>query len=216
MSGNRTVQELIRDLFAGRPLVLASGSPRRQELLRKLGLEFEVHVPSVQETPETGTPETACTRLAREKAEAAAVRYRHAAIVAADTIVEIDGIPLGKPEDPAAAKRMLRRLSGRTHRVYTGVAVLLTPEQTLACGAERTEVTFHAMREQEIAAYVASGSPMDKAGGYGIQDTGAVFVAGIRGCFYNVMGFPLARFYRLCRDELAAQLASGPAPRKRA
>ena len=135
-------------------------------------------------------------RLAREKAADVASRARSGIVIGADTIVVLDGHVLGKPRDPREARSMLRRLSGQTHTVYTGVALIDARTGRSTVFHERTRVTFRKISAQEIAEYVRSGSPLDKAGAYGIQDDfGAVFVEKVSGCFYTVVGFPLSRFY---------------------
>jgi len=173
-------------------LILASGSPRRQALLQGLGLKFEVIPAPGREEPHPDlTPEELVQALAREKA--AQVRAltgdEEAVILAADTVVELDGAILGKPADAARAEAMLASLSGRTHRVWTGVCVSRGGE--ILTRAEGTEVTFRSLTPEEIRAYVATGESMDKAGAYGIQGRAALFVEGIRGDYFNVMGLPL-------------------------
>ncbi|HEV2136532.1 MAG TPA: Maf family protein [Terracidiphilus sp.] len=179
-------------------LILASASPRRRELLAQAGYRFEVRPAHIPEDPRPGEePITYVVRLAREKAEAV---YRELAardctagglaVLGADTTVVVDGEILAKPEDEADAARMLRRLSGRTHRVITGVA-LATAEGT-EVAAEVTAVRFVALAEKEIAAYVATGEPMDKAGAYAIQGGAAKWIPRIEGCYFNVVGLPLA------------------------
>jgi septum formation protein len=179
-----------------RTCYLASQSPRRKQLLQLIGLKFHV-LPS-------GIDEESCTerdpvahvqQLALAKAEDVGRRIDSGLIVGADTIVVLDGDILGKPADEADAVRMLSRLSGRTHQVYTGFALLYRPENESVTGYEVTQVHFRPLQEWEIRSYVATGSPMDKAGAYGIQDQSALFADRIEGCFYNVVGFPLTRFY---------------------
>ena len=139
--------------------------------------------------------------LSERKAAAVARSYDDAIVIGADTIVVVDGTALGKPRDPADASRMLRNLSGRSHDVYTGFTLIDRPSNKSATAVERTGVTFRRLSEEEIGEYIASGSPMDKAGAYGIQDDrGAVFVERIDGCFYNVIGLPLTRFYVTLRE----------------
>jgi septum formation protein len=179
------------------PVVLASGSPRRLELLRRLGLDPEVRVAAVDETPLTGeTPAETVARLARAKAHA--VEAGDALVVAADTEVVLDGTVLGKPGDPAEATAMLRALSGRAHVVLTGVHVLAGDRESAA--VEETVVCFRALSDEEIAAYVATGEPDDKAGGYGIQGAGGMFVERIEGSDTNVIGLPLATVVRLAGE----------------
>ena len=191
----------LTQFFADRPLVLASKSPRRQALLRMLELDFIVYSTEVDESFHgQASPEQIVRSLAQRKAEAASKAFPKAFIVAADTIVVLDHQILGKPGNAEDAKNMLRQLSGRTHEVFTGYTLLVTPQRQYISGHERTAVTFHEMSDADIDAYVARQNPLDKAGAYGIQDTSAVFIKGIEGCFYNVMGFPLANFYRTsCR-----------------
>jgi septum formation protein len=179
------------------PVVLASGSPRRLELLRRLGLDPEVRVAAVDETPLTGeTPAETVARLARAKAHA--VEAGDALVVAADTEVVLDDTVLGKPADPAEATAMLRSLSGRTHVVLTGVHVLAGDRESAA--VEETLVCFRVLSDEEIAAYVATGEPDDKAGGYGIQGAGGMFVERIEGSDTNVIGLPLATVVRLAAE----------------
>lgn len=177
-------------------LILASASPRRRELLSQAGFSFEVRPAAIDESvlPEED-PVAYVTRLAREKAQAVfaglGAAQSGAVVLGADTTVTIDGAILGKPVDAGEAKRMLRRLAGRVHRVATGVAVVSA--RGVAAMAETTTVEFLPMSEDEIAGYVASGEPMDKAGAYGIQGRAARWIPRIEGCYYNVMGLPLAR-----------------------
>jgi len=176
------------------PVVLASASPRRRELLGLLGLRPEIVPTDIDETWRNGeAPAAHAERLAREKATAAA--RRGAAVVGADTIVVIDGEILGKPRDDAEALGMLRRLSGREHDVYTAVAV--AHGGAMASGVGRTLVRFRALDEATIAAYVATGEPMDKAGAYGIQGYGAVLVERIDGDYFTVMGLGLGLLVEL-------------------
>jgi nucleoside triphosphate pyrophosphatase len=187
-------------------LILASASPRRRELLAQAGYTFEVRPAHIPEDPLPGEdPIMYVTRLAREKAEAvfremstaegeAACKSAECgsslAVLGADTTVTLDGAILGKPADAEDAARMLRLLSGRTHRVITGVA--LKAAQGTEVAAEVTAVRFLTLSEEEIAAYVATGEPMDKAGGYGIQGRAARWIPRIEGCYFNVVGLPLA------------------------
>jgi septum formation protein len=190
-------------------LILASASPRRRELLAQVGFTFEVRPAHIPEEPKPGEdPIAYVVRLAREKAEAV---FREAgteglgteglgtegladenrlAVLGADTTVVVDGVILGKPEDAEDAARMLRLLSGRTHRVITGVAVV-TAERT-EVAAEVTAVKFLTLSEGEIAEYVASGEPMDKAGAYAIQGRAARWIPRVEGCYFNVVGLPIA------------------------
>ena len=188
--------EYLCSMFASPALLLASQSPRRHQILQEAGFEFQVlRIEADEDFDETLPPEQVCEFLAEHKSK----HYRGAispkVLVTADTIVWIDGQVLNKPTDAAEAKAMLKQLSGRTHEVYTGVC--LRNEQKTKVFHARTQVRFHELSEEEIEAYIATGSPFDKAGSYGIQDwMGYLGVSGIDGCFYNVMGFPVARFYR--------------------
>jgi septum formation protein len=182
-------------------IVLASASPRRLELLRSLGLAVRV-LPSAYGEPDDpqATPLELAVRHARAKAEDVMARVADArAIVAADTVVDLGGTVLGKPVDAEDAARMLRALSGREHVVHTAFALTLPGRRGLLEEAASTRVRFYRLDEDEIAAYVATGEPMDKAGAYGIQGRAAALVESIDGDFYTVMGFPLARFVRALR-----------------
>jgi len=178
-------------------LILASQSPRRLALLRQIGLQVEVIPSCVREDFDpTVSPEDNTKSLAHAKAIDVGRNIEEAIIIGADTIVEVDSILLPKPATPSDAVRMLEMLSGRTHTVHTGFALLDRPSNKYVAEVESTRVTFRPIPPAEIEEYVAGGSPMDKAGAYGIQDDyGAVFVSGIDGCFYNVVGFPLSKFY---------------------
>jgi septum formation protein len=175
-------------------LVLASGSPRRRELLERLGLRFEVRPADLDETPRPGeSPPDYVLRLAIEKAAAGARPGE--LILAADTTVVVDGEILGKPEDDEDARRMLRLLSGREHSVLTGIA--LQGPDGHASDVEETRVRFAPLTEAEIDWYVATGEPRDKAGAYAIQELASLFVEGVAGSQSNVVGLPVARVYRL-------------------
>ena len=186
-------------------LILASASPRRRELLQQAGFSFEVHPAHIPEEPLEGEdPIAYVSRLAREKAQAVfreltgtngRLDGQSLAVLGADTTVTLDKHILGKPEDAADAARMLRLLSGRTHRVITGVA--LVTEDGVEVATEATAVRFLALSDEEIAAYVASGEPMDKAGSYAIQGRAARWIPRIEGCYFNVVGLPLALVSRL-------------------
>lgn len=180
-------------------LVLASASPRRAEILRSLGIPFDVRPVDVDETPLAGeTAEAAATRLAAEKAAAAVRRWPETWVLAADTLVFLDGAILGKPRDDAEAAAMLRRLADREHGVVT--AVHLRRGDGPGRGiAEVSRVRFGPMDETEVAWYVASGEPRDKAGAYGVQGLGARFIEEVHGSFTNVMGLPARSVYRLLR-----------------
>ena len=180
-------------------IVLASQSPRRRELLTLVGIPHEVRPADIDETLLPGeTPEGHSERLAREKVRTIASREPDAVVVGSDTIVVVDGDILGKPRDMDEARRMLARLSGRAHTVFTAVAVARGPR--MAAGVERVGVTFRALASWEIDAYVATGEPMDKAGAYGIQGFGATIVERVDGDYFAVMGLPLVRLVRLLAE----------------
>jgi septum formation protein len=173
-------------------IVLASASPRRAELLRQIGLRFTVDPSNHEETPEAGLePERLAMVLSMKKARVTARRHRNAIIIAADTIGVLNGRVIGKPESAADARRMLRSLSGKTHSVITGFTVYDTGAGRIATRAVETMVHFRRLTAAEIDAYVATGEPMDKAGAYGIQERGAVFIDRIEGDYFNVIGLPL-------------------------
>lgn len=177
-------------------LVLASASPRRRELLGHLPVSFTVDPAAGPELPPAGAgPEATVAALAEGKAREVAARHPGELILAADTVVALEGELLGKPRDTAHARAMLRALSGREHLVYTGLC-LLRGEECLT-GAERTLVRFKPLTDREIDAYIATGEPMDKAGAYGVQGRAALFVEGIDGDFFNVVGLPLCRLGRM-------------------
>ncbi len=184
-------------LKINKTLVLASASPRRQNLLKQIGLNFIVHPSGIDEDSHpTISPEEYALELSKRKAFEVAKNYNDAIVVSADTIVVLDGQIINKPKDPDEAKQMLKMLSGKTHKVYTGFTILDTKTNKIISDFEVTDVKFRELSDDEIEEYVATGSPLDKAGAYGIQDDyGAVFVERINGCFYNVVGFPLTRFY---------------------
>lgn len=191
-------------------MILASQSPRRIELIDEAGFTCRVIPADIDETPHEGEqPLDLVGRLAKDKALCVASEHAHAGeiVVAADTIVTIDGVILGKPADAQDAKRMLRLLSGRTHQVATGVCVARAnaagnaAEPVLQNFVEVTDVTFYALDEDTIEEYAQSGEPLDKAGAYGIQGKGGrMLVEKIDGDFYNVVGLPIARVARTIRD----------------
>ncbi|MEP6767742.1 MAG: Maf family protein [Acidobacteriota bacterium] len=191
-------------------LVLASSSPRRAQILNEMRIPFTVDAPSVDETLLPKEPaETAAVRLATAKAVEVSGRRAGEWVLAADTLVVLDDEILGKPAGDLEAADMLRRLSGRTHRVVTGVCLRRREEEEIH-EAAWSSVTFAALSDDEIAWYVATGEPRDKAGAYGIQGLGARFVIGIEGSYTNVMGLPAALVYRLMkasRDSALAALA---------
>ena len=178
--------------------VLASASPRRQELLKLLMAEFEVIPSDVDESLHAGElPASMVARLARQKALAVREVRPSACIVGADTVVVCEGEILGKPVSPEDARRMLGRLGGKTHQVLTGVCLLHVDE--LFVERATTDVTFFDLTEHEIDSYVRSGEPFDKAGAYAIQGLGARFVEKIDGCYFNVVGLPVPRLYQMIK-----------------
>jgi septum formation protein len=183
-------------------IVLASASPRRLELLRSLGLLVRVEPSRYTEPADPlATPLELAVRHARAKAaDVLAKLGRSHVLVAADTVVDLDGIALTKPADAADAARMLRALSGKRHVVHTAFALAVPGRDGLVEEAASTHVRFYRLTEDEIAEYIATGEPMDKAGAYGIQGRAAALVESIDGDFYTVMGFPLARFVRAVRQ----------------
>ncbi len=176
-------------------LILASASVRRAEILRDAGMPFSVLSSAVDETPYSGeTPHDLVQRLAAAKAELVAARAVGPAIViAADTVVTLEGRILGKPRSSDDARHMLERLSGRTHAVVTGVALIRLPDVEQLNFVESTLVHFAALSEEEITRYLSSGEPYDKAGAYAIQGRAGRFIPRIEGCYFNVVGLPLAR-----------------------
>lgn len=183
-------------------LILASASPRRAEILRDAGIAFEAFATHVDEARREGeSVEELVRRLAEAKARAAMAHVSGPSImIGADTEVVVEGQVLGKPADAADARRMLTLLAGRTHEVVTGLALIRLPDGTLRVEYETTRVTFAPLNEQEIEAYVASGEPFDKAGAYAIQGRGGRYVTRVEGCYFNVVGVPLARLYRMLRE----------------
>jgi septum formation protein len=202
-------------------LILASASPRRQELLRNAGIPFSVQVAKIPEEHRHGeSPETYVRRLAREKAQVVAKRNgmeKDKPILAADTEVVLDlssGTPLGKPRDADDAVRMLRQLSGRDHYVITGVCLLLEDKGGNAQvheGAETTLVRMREISDSEIRDYVATGEPLDKAGAYAIQGIASRWIPRIEGCYFNVVGLPVPLMYGMLR-EFAPQTLAGASP----
>lgn len=174
-------------------IVLASNSPRRLMLLRQIGIEPVVvpsHVPEYSKEGES--PEDTALRLATEKAREVARQFKEGFVIGADTVVVIDGEQLGKPKDINDARRMLRLLSGRSHVVVTGLAVINSKSSEQKLTLVKTKVTFKPLSEEDIDAYISTGDPMDKAGAYGIQGRAAAFIEGIEGCYSNVVGLPLS------------------------
>ena len=173
-------------------LILASSSPRRRDLLLQIGVDFTVSPADVNESMLPGElPEDYAVRVAFDKARTAAKKAGQGIVVAADTIVVFGDIILGKPANSQDAKRMLEMLSGNVHRVITGLAVMDAATGVASSRTSITNVWFRDLEADEVMRYVLSGEPLDKAGGYGIQGKGALLVARIDGCYYNVVGLPL-------------------------
>ena len=199
-------------------IILASASPRRRELLKQIGLEFEIKVSNVEETVEASSPDELVEQLSLQKAEAVLAELKPDGeailVIGADTVVAEGNSILGKPADAEDAVKMLSRLSGQTHQVYTGVTLLYRPGNAKiptedgASGVrckifhEMTEVHFYPMTEKEIDSYVSTGDPLDKAGAYGIQGLFARYVRGIRGDYNNVVGLPVGRLYQEAKEWL--------------
>ncbi|MDP2859023.1 MAG: Maf family protein [Bacillota bacterium] len=189
--------------MAHRRIVLASSSPRRQELLSKVGLDFEIIPAEFDESAVSGAPDQVVKALALEKASEVARQLGvglDAVVIGADTIVYIDGKILGKPADDREAGLMLGMISGRTHVVYTGIAMIdtLTGKTLVEC--EESRVHIRELAPDEIAAYVRTGEPSDKAGAYAVQGVGSVIVDRIEGCYFNVVGLPMSRLALMLKE----------------
>ena len=179
-------------------LILASGSPRRREILESAGYIFTVITPDADEVMEGALPEDLATENSRLKA-LAATKMTDGVIICADTVVALEDKILGKPKDSEDAEAMLRSLSEKTHSVITGYTV--TDGEKFICGHTKTDVTMRRIHDDEIRAYVASGSPLDKAGAYGIQEAAGMFVSKINGDYYNVVGLPVSTISEILRNE---------------
>jgi septum formation protein len=185
---------------------LASTSPRRRDLLRRLGLRFQVMTPSASEKPEAvglkpgGAPARYAVACAKAKALSVAGRVETALVIGVDTIVVCGKQILGKPRSRSEARKMLTMLSGRTHSVISGVAVVLTPGRTVLTASETTEVSFRKLGRSEIEKYIAGSEPYDKAGAYGIQEQASIFVSRVSGCLLNVIGLPVPLLLRMIEE----------------
>lgn len=186
------------------PIYLASQSPRRKSLLKQIGLEFKTFNVALDEEIFTGEhPIKTVRRLSLEKLKLAEKIISDGIVITADTIVVIDGEIIGKPKTLSEAKKILKRLSGKTHFVYTGYSVKNISKNKLITDYGKTSVTFRELSNSEINDYVKTGSPMDKAGAYGIQDDyGALFISKINGCYYNVMGLPLSKVFLSLKEAM--------------
>lgn len=184
-------------------IILASKSPRRKEILERIGFFLEIMPSKADEIfYDNEPPETAVVRIAREKALAVQRNIKNCAdclIIGADTVVYLGGKIIGQPQNREEAKKMLRLLQGNVHTVYTGVCLIKNGKE-YAEGFSKSEVEFHPMNEKEIEWYLSSNEPMDKAGAYGVQGKGAFFIKKINGSFHNVMGFPVDIFYKLLKE----------------
>lgn len=186
-------------------LILASASARRAQILRAAGIRFETMATDTDESRLRGeNVEAMVMRLAEEKAQACAAHSKTlgapAIVIGADTVVDLDGEALGKPGSVPVAAEMLRKLSGRTHRVLTGLALIRLPDGETRTEFESTQVRFAPMTEEEIVQYASSREPLDKAGAYAIQGIAGRFVERIEGCYFNVVGLPLAKLYGLLKE----------------
>ncbi len=179
------------------PIYLASKSPRRRKLLKQLNLKFKSFSVEMDEIVHPNeSPSKAVLRLSKEKMNLAKKKVNKGIVITADTIVVLNKNIIGKPVSKKDAYRILKTLSGKTHTVYTGYSIYNFSNNKLITELEKTRVTFRELTDQEIKEYISGGSPMDKAGAYGIQDDfGAVFIKKINGCYYNVVGLPLSRLY---------------------
>lgn len=180
-------------------IILASNSPRRIYLLNQIGIDFKVVSPNVEEegNGERKSPVEVVKSNALKKVQKVAEEYRNAIIIGADTVVVLDGEIIGKPKDEKDAIRILKRLRGRYHFVFSGIAIMQTPEDKVLTSVVRSKVKMRDYSDEEIERYVATGEPMDKAGAYGIQGKGALLVEKIEGDYYNIVGLPLVRLNSL-------------------
>ncbi|MFN3421965.1 MAG: Maf family protein [Armatimonadota bacterium] len=189
-----------------KPIILVSASPRRRELLQQVGIPFEVYPAEVDETlpDRADDPANLAIELARRKVRSVASQFPSRWLLAADTLVVVGKRLLGKPRNPEEAFLMLRQLSGRTHKVVTGLCLAKTDVKGRICrsyeASETTVVTFRQLTDDEIAAYISTGEPFDKAGAYGIQGKASIFVTKIVGCYFNVVGLPLAKLASLLKE----------------
>ena len=180
------------------PIILASGSPRRKEFLSQLGLSFEIIPATLEETPHPGeAADHFAMRMAAEKAAQVSSNYPDACVIAADTVVTLNEVMYGKPQDPHDALLCLHALRGKTHQVITGLAVHSKKMQLQSMAQAMTQVTFAAFSEEVLKAYIHTGDPMDKAGAYGIQGSGAFLVESISGSYSNVVGLPVTLLVKI-------------------
>jgi len=184
------------------PIILASASPRRAQILKQIGVSFKVVPSNLPEeiTDASCSPSEIVKELAAQKAKHIAGMISHGLIIGADTIVVLEGKILGKPLGPEHAMEMLTLLSGKEHSVYTGIALLKIPEQKFEVDFSETKVKFRAFSQDEALSYIKTGEPFDKAGSYAIQGRGAVFVESITGCYFNVVGLPITKLISMFGD----------------
>ena len=199
---NQIIMEMtVYMVISARPeLVLASGSPRRREILTRLGYDFRIHTSDAPEDDVSGSVTDMVYMLAKRKAGAVAELEQNCIVIGADTLVALDGKPLGKPSDKADAVRMLTALSGRTHEVATGICLINTVTGKELASYEVTTVSFRDLTPEEITDYVATGEPMDKAGAYAIQGGAGKFIKSINGSYDNIVGFPSELFTELLKQ----------------
>lgn len=191
----------MKDTFIQQPVILASASPRRKELLEMMGMTFTVVPSNADEKMTDGVPACFQVRdLALKKAASVAEANKGSLVIGADTLVCCEGKILGKPTDIDDATEMLRLLSGKTHQVMTGVAIINTTNGDILADYEVTDVAFREISDEEIASYISTGEPFDKAGAYAIQGKAALFIKGIHGCYYNVMGLPVYRLSEMLQS----------------
>lgn len=184
-----------------RKIILASGSPRRKQILEQVGLNFTVEVSDYEEKSIPGvSPSEFVETLSLEKANVVAKNHNDAIIIGADTIVVLDNQILGKPKTKQDAREMLKKLSGNTHSVFTGFTIIDTVNKRTITNHVETKIRFKNLSEEEIRAYIETGEPMDKAGAYGVQDKGALFVEHIEGDYSSVMGLPIVKIFEILKE----------------
>lgn len=178
-------------------LILASSSPRRKQILDRIGLKFEIISPNINESDLSVKmkPEKYCATLAKMKSTKISKNHPNALVIGADTIVSLDNLILNKPRDHLSAKKMLSMLSGKTHQVHTGICINWKKKDIQHSFNEISQVTFRELDEKEITYYITNFRPYDKAGSYGIQGWSSLFVKDIQGCYDNIVGFPISRIY---------------------
>jgi septum formation protein len=182
-------------------IILASSSPRRKQILEQVGLKFTVEVSDYEENPIPGmSPSVFVETLSLGKAKAVAKNHNDAIIIGADTIVVLDNQILGKPKTKEDAMQMLKKLSGNTHAVFTGFTIIDTANKKTITNHVETKIRFKKLSKEEIAAYIETGEPMDKAGAYGVQDRGALFVEHIEGDYSSVMGLPILKIFEILKE----------------